>query len=842
MKIDGAWEAIMSNPVKEYLVSIGLDLNKTKLQQTQKGIKDTTNLIDKMRAASDFLKRGLNGVALSMLAVTGASAKLVTSLAKQDQQFETIAQRLFVTKKSVYEYQYAVKALGVSIDEIQFNPTLMKQYRELVANGRRMFAGDQYEGAMKGVRSFLFEFVRLKQESMYLLQWIGFSIVKNLQAPLEKARATIRGLNDFIVKNMSKIGDVVSKMIFNAKNFGKSVVGFFAGMVKEITQFWASLPGWAKKFILGTGIIGAVFIGLQNPLVFVSALIGGVMLLIDDFQKHVQGKKAKFGEFWDNLIKWVKRTRETIYEWKEAGVKWIENFVSLCKTKIPELKTIWDNVSKWISENGMKSVDSLTNLISTVDDFFARLGFYWGRLKANPFEFWAKLSTGELGAEFDALQLEKRKAAMEGRTTPASGEVIGLGNIPGTSPVNGGGKWDAMISEFSVKYGVSSELLRAVMMQESGGDPNARSAAGAQGLMQLMPATAKDLGVTDPFDPRQNLEAGAKYLGQLKQRYGGDRKKMLMAYNWGMGNVDDLYAGRLSSSQVPAETRNYVESVLGRIGTSRGANVTPLVQQNKSTCGVVSVAMANNAINRNTNLTESGLFAKYGYNLLGALNATVRKGVRWRDLGNPAIGDEELAAMANASAQGLPFIFAANGPQFSRSGRGHFMVGKSVDRKKKLVTYVDPADGKVKTCTFADLKKAGLHPQGNAVFVPSLTQPPKPPVQKPVQLSRGTGGRINASSFKVQQEDQRRYWFDKMRRGAIQKWNEINPFVNRQNIDDLTASSGFFNTQNSNVYVGGITVTVNTNSTDPRAIGAAVADNLQNRMNYFALNRGLNLS
>jgi soluble lytic murein transglycosylase-like protein len=94
------------------------------------------------------------------------------------------------------------------------------------------------------------------------------------------------------------------------------------------------------------------------------------------------------------------------------------------------------------------------------------------------------------------------------------------------------------------------------MRNESGGNPNAVSGAGAIGLMQLMPGTAKGLGV-DPHDPRRNLEGGIKYLAQLSDKYDGDYVKTLAAYNAGSGRVDS-YGG------VPPfpETRRYVKNVL----------------------------------------------------------------------------------------------------------------------------------------------------------------------------------------------------------------------------------------------------------------------------------------
>jgi hypothetical protein len=104
---------------------------------------------------------------------------------------------------------------------------------------------------------------------------------------------------------------------------------------------------------------------------------------------------------------------------------------------------------------------------------------------------------------------------------------------------------------------------------ESGGDPKIVSHAGAMGLMQLMPGTADGLGVTDPFDPQQNIMGGARYIKTMIDRYGGDLNTALAAYNWGPGNVD-----KKGLANMPTETRNYVR-LLGTGGGRLDADVTP---------------------------------------------------------------------------------------------------------------------------------------------------------------------------------------------------------------------------------------------------------------------------
>ncbi|WP_277752120.1 lytic transglycosylase domain-containing protein [Halobacillus salinus] len=116
---------------------------------------------------------------------------------------------------------------------------------------------------------------------------------------------------------------------------------------------------------------------------------------------------------------------------------------------------------------------------------------------------------------------------------------------------------DTIIQKASERFGVNVDLIRSVVKTESNFDADVVSHAGAQGLMQLMPQTAQGLGVENPFDPEQNVMGGTKYLKQMLDRYDGDSKLALAAYNAGPGNVDK-YGG------VPPfqETQHYVKKVL----------------------------------------------------------------------------------------------------------------------------------------------------------------------------------------------------------------------------------------------------------------------------------------
>jgi soluble lytic murein transglycosylase-like protein len=127
--------------------------------------------------------------------------------------------------------------------------------------------------------------------------------------------------------------------------------------------------------------------------------------------------------------------------------------------------------------------------------------------------------------------------------------------------------YDPLIAQASSMYGVDPSLVKAVIHQESSFNPYAVSTAGAKGLMQLMDGTGEGYGVTDPFDPQQNVQAGTQFLAGLLRKYDGNEGVALAAYNAGPGRVDrlgirtdDELAAKLR--QLPQETQQYVSRVL----------------------------------------------------------------------------------------------------------------------------------------------------------------------------------------------------------------------------------------------------------------------------------------
>jgi soluble lytic murein transglycosylase-like protein len=157
--------------------------------------------------------------------------------------------------------------------------------------------------------------------------------------------------------------------------------------------------------------------------------------------------------------------------------------------------------------------------------------------------------------------------------TPASLASNPVSATPAStsSSLPAGTPYAAEITQAATANGVDPALLAGLVKQESGFDPNAGSGAGARGLTQLMPGTAAGLGVSNVLDPVQNLNAGAKYLKQQLDAFGGDVTKALAAYNAGPGAVQ-----RFGGVPPYSETQNYVRIVQANAAAYRaGTTSTP---------------------------------------------------------------------------------------------------------------------------------------------------------------------------------------------------------------------------------------------------------------------------
>lgn len=160
--------------------------------------------------------------------------------------------------------------------------------------------------------------------------------------------------------------------------------------------------------------------------------------------------------------------------------------------------------------------------------------------------------------EMPAEELKKAEPVLK---TEKAGPAV----TPGKGAVNRLNKYDGIIDEASRTYGIDQNIIKSVILAESAANEKAQSPVKAKGLMQLMDSTARELGVKNVWNPRENILGGAKYLSGLLRQYNGDLKLALAAYNAGPGNVEK-YNG------VPpfSETKSYISRVMGYLNHLNG--------------------------------------------------------------------------------------------------------------------------------------------------------------------------------------------------------------------------------------------------------------------------------
>jgi soluble lytic murein transglycosylase-like protein len=165
------------------------------------------------------------------------------------------------------------------------------------------------------------------------------------------------------------------------------------------------------------------------------------------------------------------------------------------------------------------------------------------------------------------LQSLEESGAEQGSISRQDSSGYSPSNSKGARSVNQSGDISGdilnAIELSSRKYGEDDSLIESVIEQESDFNPDAVSSAGAQGLMQLMPGTARSLGVDNPFDVLENIDGGTRYIKTLLDAFNGDKKLALAAYNGGIGRMNKLGVDTDEEiSKMPSETQNYVTRVL----------------------------------------------------------------------------------------------------------------------------------------------------------------------------------------------------------------------------------------------------------------------------------------
>lgn len=400
---------------------------------------------------------------------------------------------------------------------------------------------------------------------------IGSSLADGLTGSLDRLRRQImenfpkiEGAITAGVKGVLWFGEIIGRVVYRLIQLTGDIINWWKSLSTETRQvievFGALMVAWR---LLNTAFamspIGRVFM-------LGAALIG----LYDDYRTWKEGGQSliDWGK-WEPGIKYAQKAFASLS--KDFGgiylkVKGLGSAIVDLGKRFLEFINIDTSKfnGKWLFDQIIESVRSSIKILGSLVDALRKVisGDFSGA--------WDSLK-GAAAAWSDSPIIQGAASVGQGLWDKAvdwwNGDATQYGqSVKRPSPSKAGAQllgWMApMMGKLEAMYNLPSGLLRSVAITESGGNQFAVSGAGAQGMFQFMPGTARDMGLrgNDVFDPIKSAEAAARYLSMLLQKNGGDLGKALASYNWGIGNVQ-----KYGMALMPQETRQYIPKVLSNM-------------------------------------------------------------------------------------------------------------------------------------------------------------------------------------------------------------------------------------------------------------------------------------
>ncbi|OVX35127.1 lytic transglycosylase domain-containing protein [Klebsiella pneumoniae] len=417
---------------------------------------------------------------------------------------------------------------------------------------------------------------------------IGSSLAGGLAGSLDRLRRQIlenfpkiEGAITGAVKGILWAGEMVGRVIYRLIQAASDIRAWWIGLDSDTQKLIQTLGG----LLVAWRLLNAAM--LASPITWVLALAGALLLLYDDYRTWKEGGKSLIDwKQWEPAIEKAKAAilwlsdkllglKDDVGGWQNAfevlatfvagswAARMLLGIAKVGRGFSPILAAMaaisaWDKIGQIQEEAkregkdvGQYLVDRMNQKQGSTDGLLGGANQALNRL----YSWWDSITdTGGATNAYDAYGTVKRPQA-----TKAGAQLLG---------------WMApMMGKLEAMYNLPAGLLRSVALTESGGNQFAISGAGAQGLFQFMPGTARDMGLrgNDVFDPVKSAEAAARYLSMLLQKNGGDLNKALASYNWGIGNVQ-----KYGMALMPQETRQYIPKVLSNM-PGAGAQVN---QQN----------------------------------------------------------------------------------------------------------------------------------------------------------------------------------------------------------------------------------------------------------------------
>ncbi|BBS23331.1 hypothetical protein WP5W18E06_38680 [Klebsiella quasipneumoniae] len=406
---------------------------------------------------------------------------------------------------------------------------------------------------------------------------IGSSLADGLSGSLDRLRRQIlenfpkiEGAITATVKGILWAGEMVGRVIYRLIQAASDIRSWWSGLDRDSQKLIEALGG----LLVAWRLLNAAM--LASPITWVLAFAGALLLLYDDYRTWKEGGKS--------LIDW--KQWEPAIEKAKAAILWLRGKLLGLKDDVGGWQNAFEVLATFVAGSwaarmllGIAKVGrgfspilaamaaiSAWDKIGQIQDEAKREGKDVGQYLVDRMNQKQGSTDGLLGGANQALNRLYSWWDSITDTGGATNAYDAYGTVKRPQPTKSGAQllgWMApMMGKLEAMYNLPAGLLRSVALTESGGNQFAISGAGAQGLFQFMPGTARDMGLrgNDVFDPVKSAEAAARYLSMLLQKNGGDLNKALASYNWGIGNVQ-----KYGMALMPQETRQYIPKVLSNM-------------------------------------------------------------------------------------------------------------------------------------------------------------------------------------------------------------------------------------------------------------------------------------
>lgn len=320
----------LRNVMKEYLVSLGFNVDRNKLSDALDVVKlgegKISSLVSKM---STSLGKGTAGIVTMIASAVVAVGKFTTSVAEADMATQNAANSMWMNVDAYRVTQNAVESLGYSMNELSTiarNPELINRFSELVELGKQTAAPKELDSMLKKVRDVTFEFDKMQVIAKNGIRQIVYYFLKYLGVDLDNMQNKLASVNKFLQENLPKIAAAIAKVLYYIYRVGKAigyVISLGAKLIGGIYNFMKKFPSTFKVFI---GIISAILLAINPVLTIILAGLSAIILLIDDYMTWQRGGKSYFGDSWKKVEDFIEKAKDK-FEWLFEKIEWAVDYI-----------------------------------------------------------------------------------------------------------------------------------------------------------------------------------------------------------------------------------------------------------------------------------------------------------------------------------------------------------------------------------------------------------------------------------------------------------------------------------------------------------------------------------